>query len=280
MPTFCAPDGTRLAYRVTGRGEPLLCLPGGPADARYLGDLGGLSAHRRLVLLDPRGTGGSAVPADTASYRSDRQVEDVEALRARLGLPLIDLLAHSGGTNTAMQYAARYPQRLRRLVLVGPSTRAVGITVAAGTRREVAGLRADEPWFPAASAALDALAAGTAGPAESEAVTPLLYGRWDAAARAHHALGRPENTEAVAHFGAGGAFTPAATRTALAALRSPVLLLTGEFDLNSPPAPTREVAALFPAATVAVQQAAGHYPWLDDPAAFTAVTAAFLAAQA
>lgn len=276
MPTFTAPDGNRLAYRVAGEGEPLLCLPGGPTDARYLGDLGGLAAHRRLVLLDPRGTGGSAVPEDTSSYRSDRQVEDVEALRAHLGLPRADLLAHSGGTNTAMQYAARHPQRLRSLALIGPSTRAVGITVTGEARREVAALRAHEPWFPAASAALDALTAGK--PADFEAVTPFFYGRWDAAARAHHALGRPQNSEAVALFGAGDAFTPEATRAALAGFGSPVLLLTGEFDLNSPPAPTREVAALFPAATVTVQPAAGHYPWHDDPAAFTAATAAFLGA--
>ncbi|SHM09851.1 alpha/beta fold hydrolase [Actinacidiphila paucisporea] len=277
MPTFTAPDGTLLAYRTAGDGDPLLCLPGGPTDARYLGDLGGLSAHRRLILLDPRGTGGSAVPADTSSYRSDRQVEDVEALRVHLGLPLIDLLAHSGGTNTAMQYAARHPRRLRRLALIGPSTRAVGITISGATRREVARGRAHEPWFPAAFTALEALTSGAGTPADAEAVVPFRYGRWDAAAREHHALGRPANDTAVALFGAGDAFTPAATRAALAALPSPVLLLTGEFDLNSPPQPTAEVAALLPRAALTVQPAAGHYPWLDDPAAFTATTAAFLA---
>ncbi|WUH89228.1 alpha/beta hydrolase [Streptomyces sp. NBC_00433] len=277
MPTFTAPDGTRLAYREAGDGDPLLCLPGGPTDARYLGDLGGLSAHRRLILLDPRGTGGSAAPADTSSYRSDRQVEDVEALRAHLGLPLADLLAHSGGTNTAMQYAARHPHRLRRLALIGPSTRAVGIAVDGATRRETARLRAHEPWFPAAFTALEALTSGAGTPADAEAVAPFFYGHWDAAAREHHALGRPANDEAVALFGDGDAFTPAATRAALAAIRSPVLLLTGEFDLNSPPQPTAEVAALFHGATLIVQPAAGHYPWLDDPGAFTAATAAFLA---
>ena len=53
MPAFSAPDGTELAYHVRGEGPPLLCLPGGPMHASaYLGDLGGLAAHRRLVLLD------------------------------------------------------------------------------------------------------------------------------------------------------------------------------------------------------------------------------------
>ncbi|WP_374106109.1 hypothetical protein [Kitasatospora sp. RG8] len=52
MPTLIAPDGTELAYRVLGEGAgaPVVCLPGGPMrDSVYLGDLGGLPAHRRFV---------------------------------------------------------------------------------------------------------------------------------------------------------------------------------------------------------------------------------------
>ncbi|MGW5400422.1 alpha/beta fold hydrolase [Streptomyces sp. NPDC003952] len=274
MPTFCAPDGTRLAYRTAGDGDPLLCIPGGPTDSRYLGDLGGLSRHRRLILLDPRGTGGSAVPEDPSSYRCDRLVDDVEALREHLGLARTDLLGHSAGANVAMGYAARYPGAVDRLVLVGPSTRAVGIEVTGETRLELARLRKDEPWFPAAYAALEAVSAGTGS--DWEALTPFFCGRWDRAAREHHAAGLPVNREAVAGFGADGAFTPQATRAALAAFGAPVMLLTGEFDLNSPPRSTAELAALFPGATLSVQPGAGHYPWVDDAGRFEAAVTAFL----
>ncbi|GGY42141.1 hypothetical protein GCM10010384_56240 [Streptomyces djakartensis] len=54
-------------------------------DSVYLGNLGGLSAHRTLIRLDLRGTGRSAVPPDPASYRCDRQVADVAALREESG---------------------------------------------------------------------------------------------------------------------------------------------------------------------------------------------------
>ncbi|WP_031155914.1 alpha/beta fold hydrolase [Streptomyces xanthophaeus] len=274
MPTFTAPDGTRLAYRVHGTGEPLLCLPGGPTDAGYLGYLGGLSARRRLIALDPRGTGRSAVPEDPASCRCDRQVEDVEALRAHLGLPRADLLAHSAGANLAVQYAARYPAQVGRLALIGPGTRAVGVPVTARTRRELALLRSAEPWFPTAFAALEAITAGTGS--DWEAVAPFFHGRWDAAAQRHHAAARPADPQVVAFFGAEGAFDPAATRAGIARLAAPVLLLTGEFDLNSPPEPTAACAELFPDATLVVQPGAGHYPWTDDPGRFVAATAAFL----
>src|SRR5262249_55739863 len=102
MNTFHATDGTELVYHVLGPGAPPTGLPGGPMRAsRYLGSLGGLSEGRRLILLDLRGTGDSAVPADHASYRCDRLIGDVDALRAHLGLEAIDLLGHSAGANIA-----------------------------------------------------------------------------------------------------------------------------------------------------------------------------------
>src|ERR1700741_6069 len=106
MSIFEAGDGTRLAFHRTGDGDPLVCVPGGPMQSSaYLGDLGGLSALRSLVRLDPRGTGESAVPADPASYRCDRLVDDVEALRVRLGIDRLDLLGHSTGASVAVLYA-------------------------------------------------------------------------------------------------------------------------------------------------------------------------------
>jgi len=279
MPTFSAPDGTRLAYRTIGDGDPLLCLPGGPMqDAAYLGDLGGLARHRRLLLLDPRGTGDSAIPGDAGSYRCDRQVDDVEALRQHLGLGRIDLLGHSAGVNLAVQYATRHPEAVGRLVLITPSLIGVGIPVPGEMRRETAQFRKNEPWFPAAVVALAAIGAGKATDADWAAITPLRYGRWDEAAQRHHAESNGRiNMAAAEVFGSDGAFTPDATRAALATFAAPVLLLAGEFDLNSPPPAVAEYAALFPDATLVVQPEAGHQPWLDDPDLFVATVAAFLA---
>ncbi|MFC9244863.1 alpha/beta fold hydrolase [Streptomyces sp. NPDC057136] len=274
MPTFSAPDGTRLAYRVTGEGPPVVCVPGGPADSAYLGDLGGLSEHRQLIALDLRGTGRSAVPEDTSSYRCDRLVGDVEALRVHLGLSRLDLLGHSAGANLATQYAARCPDRVAKLALIAPGTRAVGIEITGETRRALAQARRDEPWFPGAFPALKAITEGTGS--DWDAIAPFLYGRWDDAARAHHAASAPDNMEAVALFAADGAFDPAATRAALGDCAAPVLVLAGEFDLNSPPRATAELAGLFPDAALVVQRQTGHYPWLDDGERFVDAISAFL----
>ena len=278
MPAFCAADGTELAYHVRGEGIPLVCVPGGPMRASaYLGDLGGLAAHRQLIMLDLRGTGDSAIPEDTGSYRCDRLVDDVAALADHLGLDRCDLLGHSAGGNIAVQYATRHQGRVRKLALITPSARSAGLDPEAETRRQIVKLRHDEPWFAEAAAAFERIAGGAGSDDDWEAIAPFFYGRWDAAARAHSAAGPAQTNEVAAGvFGAEGAFDPPATRAALDAFGPPVLILAGGVDLQWPPRVLAEFAALFPAARFIVQPGAGHYPWLDDAGRFVSTVTAFL----
>ncbi|MDG4863072.1 alpha/beta hydrolase [Streptomyces sp. T-3] len=281
MTTFTAPDGTRLAYHVTGEGEPLLCLPGGPMRASaYLGDLGGLSAHRRLVLLDLRGTGDSAVPADPATYRCDRQIDDVEALRGHLGLDRIDLLAHSAAGDLALLYAARHPERIRTLTLITGRARTIGVEFTEEHRREAAALRAGEPWFESAMEAYERVLDGSATDPDFDAAAPFFYGRWDAAAKAHAAADLAQtNLKAADAYASPVAFDPVAARTALAALDARILVLAGERDSGPRPQVAAAIAELLPGAELRVQPGAGHFPWLDDPAWFRRTVADFLAEE-
>lgn len=278
MPAIAAYDRTKLAHHLLGEGAPVVCLPGGPMqDSAYLGNLGGLSERLRLVLVDHRGTGQSATPTDPASYRCDHLVDDVEALRGHLGLARMNLLGHSAGANIAVLYAARYPEHVGKLVLVTPSTFAVGIAATAEARREVVRLRDGELWFGPASAAFERINAGQATDNDWAAVAPFTYGRWDAEAQAHHASGeKRRNTQAAAIFGAEGAFHPEATRAGLATFGEPVLLLAGQVDVNSPPSVVAEFAAVFPNATLITLPGGGHFPWLDAPTWFTETIASFL----
>lgn len=278
MAAFAADDGTKLAYHVSGDGRPVVCLPGGPMqDSAYFGELGGLATYRQLIRLDLRGTGQSATPPDTTSYRCDRLVDDVEALRRHLNLDHMDLLAHSGGTNLAVLYAQRHPERVNRLALITPSPFVLGVAVTAEDRLNAAQIRRNEPWFSEAFAALEAILDGRATAEHWQAMAPFAYGRWDEAARAHHAAEHGQmNHEAAAVYGADDAFDPPATRAALTAFESPVLVLAGEGDLNSPPRAMAEYAGLFPNSEFVVQPGAGHFPWLHDADRFRSVVAEFL----
>ncbi|WP_037682147.1 alpha/beta fold hydrolase [Streptomyces griseus] len=279
MPTFSASDGTILAYHVQGEGAPLVVLPGGPMQASaYLGDLGGLSDRRTLIRLDLRGTGDSALPADPATYRCDRLVDDVEALRVHLELERMDVLAHSAGGNLAMLYAARYPQRVARLVLVTVIPRALGLSVTTEDRLQAARLRKGEPWFEDAFPAFEAWLRedGDFDPA----FAPFFYGRWDDVAREHDARADEQFNDA-AHdvYGSAGAYDPPATRAGLTRVTAPVLVLAGELDGGPRPDLARRIADAFAHAEFAVQPGAGHYPWLDDPEWFAGRVAAFLDAH-
>lgn len=275
--SFPAGDGTKLAYHVFGEGRPVVCLPGGMQASAYLGDLGGLSGQRQLIMIDLRGTGQSTIPEDAATYRCDRLVDDVEALREHLGLEKMDLLAHSGGANIASLYVHRHPERVSKLVLITPSTMAVGIEITGEDRLATARLRQDEPWFPAAFGALETIVAGKATEGATQAIAPFFYGRWDEVAQAHKAAEtRQRNMAAAIAFTAEGAFDPGATRSALARFGSPVLLLAGEVDLAAPPRVMAQFAELFLNAEFVIQPAAGHFPWLDDRDRFVEAIAAFL----
>ena len=131
MPNFPSHDGTMLAYRMVGSGPLLVCVPGGPARSSvYFGNLGGLDAHHTLLFLDNRGSGESGdSDHDPGSYRVDRLADDVEALRAHLGLETFDLLGHSGGAQIAVWYAAAHPDRLASLTLLTGGHGTAGVAI-------------------------------------------------------------------------------------------------------------------------------------------------------
>jgi proline iminopeptidase len=128
-------------------------------------------------MLDLRGTGRSAIPRDAASYRCDRLVDDLEALREHLGLDRLDLLGHSAGANIAVLYAARYPGRVSKLALITPSTRAVGLEASSEMRRKILRRRQDEPWFSAAAAAFERIQSSGGTDDDWKAIAPFFYGR-------------------------------------------------------------------------------------------------------
>ncbi|GAB2764642.1 alpha/beta hydrolase [Terrabacter koreensis] len=277
MPTYTSYDGTELAYRIEGEGEPLVVWPGGPArDPAYLdtpeglgpvGTLGGLAvrAGRSLVVPDPRGTGASPRPGDPTAYAAPRLADDLEALRRHLGLDTFDLLGHSAGGLVAQLYAARHPERVRRLVLVTPAS---GIDVTEAEWAERVQLRAHEPWFGEASAAL---ASESPTPATRQAMSPFFYCEWTDAARRHaESDGAQRNAEGTAAFWAGLP-DPAEGNRALGAVEAPVRVVVGELDLAPGPATGRRIADLFGDGRCVVQKGAGHFPWVDDPALFAAL---------
>jgi pimeloyl-ACP methyl ester carboxylesterase len=162
-------------------------------------------------------------------------------------------------------------------VLACPSLRVVGIPSDLGVD-EVLARRAHEPWYAGAVAALHAEASS---PQELQRyrwlAAPLLYGQWNAAARAQ-AAAEPAQFAQPATDGFYASFDPdPALPGRLAALAPPVLLVAGEYDIWPTYEAVRGLAALLRDADLALLPRAGHFPWVDDPASFTAIVHEFLA---
>jgi 3-oxoadipate enol-lactonase len=121
MPTITA-NGIEIAYEVGGAGPPLVMLHG--ASSSPAADFGTvLPAMRRGFLVHtPEARGHVGTRWDAANgFHYDWLVEDVLGFVDALGLETFHLVGFSMGAATALGFAARHPDRLRTLVLVGIS---------------------------------------------------------------------------------------------------------------------------------------------------------------
>ena len=118
-----AGDGVRIWYNEgPANGSPVIVVHGGPGmDHLTLeADLAPLAQHHRVIYYDQRGGGRSTLPSDPSLLTIDHHVQDLEALRKHLRLEKVTLLAHSFGPAIAALYAIRYPDRVERMIFLGP----------------------------------------------------------------------------------------------------------------------------------------------------------------
>ncbi|MCG8354062.1 MAG: prolyl aminopeptidase [Kiloniellales bacterium] len=102
------------------RGAPVVLLHGGPgagasADHRRFFD----PRHYRVVIYDQRGAGRSTPLGELTDNTTQHLVEDLETLRASLGIGRWQVFGGSWGSTLALAYAESHPERVRALVLRG-----------------------------------------------------------------------------------------------------------------------------------------------------------------
>jgi proline iminopeptidase len=115
-------DGHQVYYERSGKkgGKPAVFLHGGPG--------GGFSAsHRQLfdpsvydvMLFDQRGCGRSTPHAELNANTTWHLVDDIERLRAMMGVEKWLVFGGSWGSTLALLYAQRHPERVRALIVRG-----------------------------------------------------------------------------------------------------------------------------------------------------------------
>ncbi|HEX7917036.1 prolyl aminopeptidase [Rudaea sp.] len=102
------------------KGKPIVFLHGGPgagcnAKSRRFFD----PEHYRIVLFDQRGCGRSTPHAELRDNTTWHLVQDIETLRAHLGIDAWQVFGGSWGSTLALAYAQTHPERVTELVLRG-----------------------------------------------------------------------------------------------------------------------------------------------------------------
>lgn len=127
---FCTTeDGVGIAYAVIGEGEPLVRVLGWcthlefemqmPNAEESLWHLVGKG--RRFIRYDGRGFGLS--DRGITEFSIEDKVKDLEAVVDSLGLDRFSLFATSEGGPTAILYAAKHPERVKKLMFLGSFAR-------------------------------------------------------------------------------------------------------------------------------------------------------------
>lgn len=117
-------NGRGTYCRVIGAGDPLVVVHGGPGLAHdYLfAPFSRLAPRHRLVFYDQMGCGLSDGFRQDENVGMADLVEELEGVRKDLGLGSIDLAGQSWGALIAVNYALKYPQNVKRLLLLEPAS--------------------------------------------------------------------------------------------------------------------------------------------------------------
>ncbi|MEW6320595.1 MAG: alpha/beta hydrolase [Acidobacteriota bacterium] len=140
-----SPDGTRIAYEMSGSGPALILLSGPGQNRKSWADRGyveRLSKRFTVITPDPRGGGESDKPRVPEAYALDRVLEDILAVADAAKVERFHIWGFGHGATIGRYLAAR-SDRVISAVLVGAG---MGPTVTGLTRDAIAGMRAK--WQP------------------------------------------------------------------------------------------------------------------------------------
>lgn len=251
-------DQISLHVQTAGSGPPVLFLhgAGGLTWDPFLDRLA--EAHTVYAPQHPGTT-----PGDPDAVRSLDDLWDLVVLYAetmdRLGLERTAVVGHSFGGMVAAELAANYPDRITRLVLIGP----IGLW------------RDDVPIRNIGSYSAEELPGAIFADPDSEL------------AKQFFAL--PEDPDAAAEAQARFVWAMGTTlgkfawpipdkglRKRIYRVKAPTLVVWGTDDRLIPPAYAEEFAARIPGARVEYIEGAGHLPQLEQPESVSRLVLAFL----
>jgi len=114
-------NNIKIFYEIKGEGIPTILIHGlGASHLLWLPQIGEFSKHFKTIYWDLRGHGYSEIPE--GEYTIGDYVEDLNGLMDTLNIESANLCGVSMGGMICMDFAIKYPQRVRKLVLAGTAS--------------------------------------------------------------------------------------------------------------------------------------------------------------
>jgi pimeloyl-ACP methyl ester carboxylesterase/DNA-binding CsgD family transcriptional regulator len=244
-------DGTEVVFATAGAGPPLLFIGGWlshlelswalPAE-RHMYEV--LAQGRTLVRYDRPGCGLSVRPA-SPDWSLDDETATVDAVVAAAGVARLEVVGSSLGVPVAIEWAARHPEMVDRLVLYGGWVRGSEIAPAS-VREHVVGLVAGH-WGLG-----------------SDVITEIFAPDASAGTRAAFADYQRQASSASTAAGLLELCYRIDVTDSLPHVRPPTLIAHREHDRAAPVEQSRLIAASIPGAQLTVLPGRSHLPYIGD----------------
>jgi len=112
--------GLDVFYEEHGSGEPLLLMMGTGADHRFwAGQVPAYQEHYRTIVYDSRGVGQTTVPSDPTTCSMALMADDAAALLSALDIESAHISGLSLGSTVAQEMCLRHPARVRTAQMHG-----------------------------------------------------------------------------------------------------------------------------------------------------------------
>ncbi len=269
-------DNHEVFSIMLGNGRPILFLHGGSGfDHTYFRPwLDTLSEQAQLIYYDQFGQGRSTRPASYDEITMTTWADEADALREALGHERIILFGHSFGGFLAQEYALRHGDHLDALILSNTSP--------ALDYPDVMLANAQQRATPAQFAALVAALSSPIPDDETfkttfNAILPIYFNHYDPTVGTP--LGETIQYSAGAfNQGMGKLVQMFNTLDRLAEITMPTLVIGGRYDWITPPAQaSQRLAAGLPNAQLHIFEESGHFPFIEENAAYLALVRTWLA---
>ena len=244
--------GSQVAFAVSGEGPPLVAaawwvshLELGWHDTVFRSFWESVAAGRALVRYDRPGTGLSDREVDPAAFTLDHEVALLGAVMDELGLERASLVGGSAGGCAAIAFAARFPERVDRLLLYG--TYAHGGAVAPPAVREALATAVRAHWGLG-----------------SRVLADVFVGTEDAEARQRFVRDQRASAQAETAAALLELAYRLDVRPLLEQVRAPTIVVHRRADRAVPYACGRDVARSIPGAQLVSLDGDAHLPWVGD----------------